>query len=343
MYVALFPFESNAQKLLNIPDSIFSSQQKAILHKQKLLLTEQINSYKDQKYIFEAKCTGVETNSSLDVECKIKQKEIEGKRDQLILAINEFNKTILSGSDSFFAFKEQRNLTERFDGWILDQQAKVQEAVKADSNWTKEFLGYLKGFSPPESTFQPKGLNDLKNGDVLLLFPKENEEKMIDWVDKFYNGYNMNEELKASHALIFIGRDAAGRCLFLNNTSKSYLHPEDNPGGPHIIGQTEFEQLYGQREYYVARPRDVVDGNILLKTAQEMHIKASNKISIAGSKYGVLGNDLVCTESADKTVAKATGRQRIDKKRFIDVSPNNFFDKQDVGRYYIISSMVKQK
>jgi hypothetical protein len=336
-------FSVNAQKILDIPDLVFSAGQKEHLTKIKLELTTQVSSYKTSRNAFESKCKGVEINSLLDAECKAGQTQLEKEKDSLSAAINAFNSTIVIETDKFFVAKEQKEVTENFDVWISDQHNKVQEAVTADSNWTKEFLGNLKGLSQPESTFQPKGLKDLKNGDVLLLFPKTVEEKIIDMADKFYNGYKMKGELKASHAMVFIGRDATGRCLFLNNTSKSYLHPEDNPGGPHIIGQTEFEQLYGQRDYFVARPRDVINGKILLKTAIQNAHNASNKISILGSEYGVLGNDLECAQSADRAVAKATGRQTVDKGRFIDVTPNNFFDKQDVGRYYIISPLVKQK
>ena len=101
--------------------------------------------------------------------------------------------------------------------------------------------------------------------------------------------------------------------------------------------------MYGNYDYYAARPREVVDGKKLFLAAQEMHIEASKKITLLGSSYGVLGNDIVCSESSDMVVAKATGRQTVDKGRFIDVTPNNFFDKQDAGRYYIISPLVKQK
>jgi hypothetical protein len=343
IFFCLFSLQLYAQKILNIPDIVLATQQGEVLAKRKLELTGQINSYKFQKNVFETKCKGVEVNTSLDAVCKTEQKEIENIRDRLIEAVNKLNDDIKSESDRLSALNEQKNLTENFDVWISDQHTRVQEAVNADSNWTNQFKDYLKGFAPPDLKFQPKGLNDLKNGDVLLLFPITTKDKLTDWGDKFYNSYSHDEDLKACHALVFVGRDPGGRALFLNNTAKSYLHSKDSPGGPHIISQSEFEKEYGQYDYHVARPRDVVDGKELFLAAQEMHIQASKNISLFGSSYGVLGNDLVCSGTSDMVVARATGRQNIDKGKFIDVSPNNFFDKQDVGRYYIISPIVKQK
>jgi len=322
----------------------FDAQMISLFSQTESMLREKKAALKSKVELFNAKCAAVkESEKELVAQCETEQADIKKMKLELIGGILVFNKDIIIQSDKFFAVKEEKDLNNNFDSWITTQHTLVQSAVAADANWTNEFLQRLKGFPPPESSFQPKGLSDLKNGDVLLIYPKTLRDKAIDRADKFYNSYGSSENLKACHGLVFIGRDASGRCLFLNNTAKSYLHPEDNPGGPHIIGQTEFEQLYGSSDYYVARPRAVVDGKMLLQAAKDMHIKAGNKITIAGSAYGVLGDDMVCTVSSDNAVAHATGRQPVDRKKFIDVTPNNFFDKEATGRYYIISPIVKSK
>lgn len=96
IYAFLFPFLLNAQRIFNIPDSVFSSQQKEILTNQKLGLTEQVSAFKVHKIKFETRCKGVERNTSLDAACKIEQKEIENKRDLLINDINKFNETLIA-------------------------------------------------------------------------------------------------------------------------------------------------------------------------------------------------------------------------------------------------------
>lgn len=342
----LFSFQGNTQSIPQISDipDYFSLQQKDLFTNKKNLLLELKGSIKNKIEQFNTKCGNVpESRTTLIKECEAEQVQIRKEKKELIDAINKFNTDILFESDSLSALIEEKSLTSNFEGWISDQQVKVKEAVLSDSAWTDACINIFKGFSPADSSIRPRGLKDLKNGDVLLLFPKSTKDKLIDIADKLYNGYSQKEEQKACHALIFIGRDASGRCLFLNNTAKSYLHPEDSPGGPHITGQTEFEQMYGQSDYYVARPRTPVDGRVLLKTAQEMQIEARKKITLLGSQYGVLGHDIVCSEASDIAVARATGRDEINKGKFIDVTPNNFFDKEDAGRYYIISPLVKHK
>ena len=61
-----------------------------------------------------------------------------------------------------------------------------------------------------------------------------------------------------------------------------------------------------------------------------------------GSDYGVLGKDAVCSERAGFAVAKASG---VDLKGHhlgpIDITPGDYFDKESVGKYFIISPLKK--
>lgn len=92
----LLPFGIKAQRIFNIPDSVFSYIQKEVLTNQKLELIGRVNSYKTHKIQFETRCKGVETNTSLDEACKIEQKAIENKRDSLIMDINKFNDSLIA-------------------------------------------------------------------------------------------------------------------------------------------------------------------------------------------------------------------------------------------------------
>lgn len=342
----LFLFKGHSQTIPQMSEiPIFlddSRKQKLNIEKEYIISLKDV--LKTHIATFNTKCKAVpEWDTQLIQECEKEQLKIKKEKKDLIDTINGFNADVINASNDFFAEKEEKKITDDFDFWMSEQHTLTQSAVKADSNWTNQFKNYLKGFGLPDSSLQPRGVNDLKNGDVLLLFPITLKDKLTDLGDKFYNSYSIKEDLKACHALVFIGRDPGGKALFLNNTAKSYLHPRESPGGPHIISQAQFEKEYGNYDYYVARPREVVDGKKLFLTAQEMHINASKKISLLGSSYGVLGNDIVCSESSDIVVARATGRQPVAKGKFIDITPNNFFDKQDVGRYYIISPLVKKK
>lgn len=91
-----FPFGIKAQKIFNVPDSVFSYQQKEVLTNQQLKLIGRVNSYKAHKIQFETRCKEVETNTSLDASCKIEQKAIENKRDSLIIDIRIFNDSLIT-------------------------------------------------------------------------------------------------------------------------------------------------------------------------------------------------------------------------------------------------------
>ena len=222
--ILLFSLNGLAQLIPPISDipQYFTPQEKEPFNTIKSLLLDQKSILKVKATTLKNKCGNVpESDIPLNNECKTDQGQIEKEKSELIDAINEFNNSILTASDKFFATKEQKEVHGNFDAWISDQNNKVQKAVKADSNWTNQFKDYLKGFAQPDLNFKPKGLNDLKNGDVLLLFPITAKDKLTDLGDKFYNSYSVNDDLKACHALVFVGRDPGGRALFLNNTAKS--------------------------------------------------------------------------------------------------------------------------
>ena len=102
-----------------------------------------------------------------------------------------------------------------------------------------------------------------------------------------------------------------------------------------MIGQTEFEQKYGKRGVYVARPLPKVDGRELLHYALEAAQNARDR----GSDFGVLGKGkAVCSERALFGIARATGINMTNNRRLIDVTPGDFFDANDqgVGVYFTI-------
>ena len=282
----------------------------------------------------------MEVNTSLDAACKAEKIKLEKERDRLSAAINEFNNSVLDAVDSFGVTAEEKKMNEDFDVWLHEKQEKVQSEVLAD-NWTKEVLMSLEQKRPCEPTFRPKDFADLHTGDILLMVPSSVTEKMISLSDKIYNSYNTNDQRKASHAILFLGRNGPGRGLFFNNTSIMEL---ENGGGPRTISENQYISMYGERDYYVARPLDKVNGRLLMETANKMGIESSKNISLLGTPYGILGKDMVCSETADFIVAKATGRieNTKNKNRIIEVTPNNFFDEKDVGRYYCISHVIKK-
>jgi hypothetical protein len=176
-------------------------------------------------------------------------------------------------------------------------------------------------------------MSDLLPGDVVLLAP-EGWAVVVPPVDRFYR---VAEDLArgdvfaaieaktapASHALTFVKR-VNGKLLFLDHTHQ----------GSRILDLESFEKQYSGRKLYVARPETVPDGRALWEAAREAALKSTS------ADFGVLPGQIVCSERAAVAVAKSTGLNlRGNRLGPIDVTPADFFDQQNIGKYFVVSPL----
>lgn len=215
--------------------------------------------------------------------------------------------------------------------WIVKRKNVILNQVNTDDKWRKDIRAALRELRAASSIHRPKSLKDLKPGDVVLLGTGGAFSKLTYVVGLFFSG-RLHKPNPAAHAVAYLGRDAAGKPLYLNHTTSLIFGR-----GSHIIGETEFLQLYGKRKKYVARPQPVVAGRELLSFALQA---ANNTQTTFGTDFGLVGDDDVCGERIAMAVAKATGVDLIKKKLApIEIHPSDFFDDDEFGWYFLVSPL----
>jgi hypothetical protein len=233
--------------------------------------------------------------------------------------------------------KEQEEFDKMNEAWLKRQQEFIREAANQDRKWKNEVLASIKAIRVPSPVFTPKTLDDLHPGDILLIAPDDSltsqgivrVDPLYRAIDYFSSGHVSEPEVKkgrVSHALAVV-RTVNGEILFLDHTGE----------GSRILNREDYVRKYGQREFYVARPQAKVDGRELWGAAREAALKKN-------SDYGLFGQNVVCSERAAIAVAKATQLPLQDEhhrlgKRLgpVDITPNDFFDGEHVGKYFLIS------
>lgn len=182
----------------------------------------------------------------------------------------------------------------------------------------------------------PLSAHGVRAGDVLLFAPDGSGSRMSALAEHIYTGriFGAARPPDVAHVVTVVGRDARGRPLFLDN----------QPGiGSHVIGLTEFEQRYGARETFVARPQMPLDGAELMRYALE-RVRANLANTGLGTDYGIFGDDAVCSETAGFAIARASAALRMvdDLGGYlgpIDITPADFLDEKGNGKYFVVMSM----
>ena len=125
-----------------------------------------------------------------------------------------------------------------------------------------------------------------------------------------------------SHALTFV-KEVGGTFLFLDHTSE----------GTRILDDRTFLAEYGAREMYVARPHAIVDGRALWQEARAAALRPA-------SDYGLLGDDVVCSERAGIAVARVTGTEPDRRLGPVDITPGDFFDTEGAtGKHFSVTRL----
>jgi hypothetical protein len=265
------------------------------------------------------------------------------KVDASDLQLKPFDTALLNQKpDILNASVIARNEQDEFDrmnaAWLRKQQELIRQSVEADKKWKNEVLASIKEIRVPSPIFRPQALKDLRPGDILLIAPDNSltsqaivrADPLYRAIDYYFGGDVSKPEFKkgpVSHAMTYV-KTVNGEMLFLDHTGE----------GSRILNTEEFIKKYGSREMYVARPQAKVDGRELWEASRAAALKKK-------SDYGVLGANVVCSESAAIAVAKATALPLDEEHHLlgkvlpgIDITPNDFFDDKHAGKYFLISA-----
>ncbi len=233
--------------------------------------------------------------------------------------------------------KEQEEFDRMNAAWLQRQQEFIRQAAKQDKKWENEMLASIKAIRVPSPVFTPKTLDDLHPGDILLIAPDDSfiaqgiarVDPLYRAIDYFSSGNVSKPDGKkgrVSHAMAVV-KAVNGEILFLDHTGE----------GSRILNKEDYVRKYGARGMFVARPQAKVDGRELWEVAREAALKKK-------SDYGLVGANAVCSERAAIAIAKATQlplqeeHHRLGKRLGpVDITPNDFFDSQHVGKYFLIS------
>jgi len=269
------------------------------------------------------------------------------------LAISEYYRDRLDESEANFRevlLTEARDRTKKAmaavaedngagsDAWATRRQAAVAAADDERATWRATVKAKLEHLEVPEAELAPRPASALRPGDIVLLAPSDVSSQVIAVADQLYTGrfFRGDFESKASHALTFLGRDARRRALFLDNTLGR---------GPHVIGQTEFEQEYGKRPAFMATPTRPMNGRILLEAALSAADQQKDRVlgGLWRTGWGVWGtNNKVCSELCGWAITRGTGTNLPSHRLgLIDLTPGDFFDEDHAGKYFIVVPLAK--
>lgn len=232
---------------------------------------------------------------------------------------------------------EKFKFESKNDEWMKGKDAAMVKRLEANNPDCDNLYKSLKTNVPP--SLAVKTFANLQTGDVILIDRgSKSEADLLNVTDKLSSyAINAADQLgsgttisKASHSLIYL-KEINGKKMFLDNV----------PGkGPHIISEEEYLFLYGNREANVAQlaqPLRKEQYDKVYEVARKLaddqskmnNEQIKNKSWIKGSKYGIAGSDMVCSESSRWVLIQAGVRlpgteDNLKQKAGIDFSPADF-------------------
>ena len=239
------------------------------------------------------------------------------------------NQQLAAASDAIVQ-SEQDEFDRMNEHWLRAQEELIRQSVSSDTDWREAVLESLDNVDVPDPTYSPMKFGDFLPGDILLFVPENGWNQAIPAVDYIYRvGVDLSRGdvfgaidrpvAPVSHALTFV-KSVNGVTLFLDHTDD----------GSRMLDRRELARKYQDRQIYVARPQMVVDGQKLWAAAREAALK--------NTSFGILPGQLVCSERACVTVSKAAGIQLTTHRLGpVDVTPADFFDPAELGKYFIVS------
>jgi len=342
LWLPLSSASAQVPQISTIPEGL-SVQQGEELRRSKSALEDKWASLRSKVDQHNQRCRSVPANTPLANECRQAMAQLKNEIASYAADVRRFNTAVIianQAAETQAVQKEQREFERSYEAWLKRHEQAVRQGAAQNKKWADEVLKAFEAGSVPDPAHRPKTMKDLRPGDIILVSPAAGKAGRVSrWIraaDEFISGVKS----PASHALAYIGRDASGRALFLDQVPIE---------GSRIRGETEFRQLYETREMHVAAVAKVLtpkQGRRLLRASLEAWEQEKQHWG-PGSEYGVLGKNLVCSEAALVGVGKATGvdyRQLTQKTRLkaiasIDITPADFFDKENLGKYFVISPL----
>ena len=273
-----------------------------------------------------------------------KAKAAKVKNSENLALLNEYQKKLNAliadlkkGNGNGELKAEQFEFQNNNEEWLKNKDTLIRQRYKNPNQYVNNLYTSLKANAPPP--LPGKKFDELLPGDVLLISKDSSKLSMSYWINKGDEVISSTKESSASHTLIYL-KSINGKKMFLDNL----------PGkGPMIISEQEYLYLYGSRDAKVAQliePLEDKDGEKLYQTARQladeqlqMKVQQSNNL-ITGTKYGVIGTDMVCSESS-RWVLINSGKivpetdDAIKKLAGIDYSPADFCK----SRYFIVTPL----
>lgn len=243
------------------------------------------------------------------------QKSTEAKQKNVtsLIAINAYLIKLKATLESIKSSPADAELKlERFefenrkDEWIKAKDEAILKRLEVNNPDCENLQKSLKAKAPPLPLV--KTFANLQMGDVLLIDRgSDSKTDLLNSFDKLSSyAINAGDQIasksmnsKASHALIYL-KEINGKKMFLDNV----------PGkGPRIISEDEYLFLYGNRGANVAQLAQPIKKeqydklyDVARKLADDqakMNDEKLNKYGIIiGSKFGIAGSDMVCSESS---------------------------------------------
>lgn len=317
-----------------------------------------------------------EDDTALVEKCRQKMAHLQSEVNKFLANVSKFDQDVkraVAKADDIVkdeVLKEQEEFDKKNDAWLRRQQKQIRKAVKKDKKWTNEVLASIKAIRVPSPIYQPKDLDDLQPGNIILIAPEADEpiSNIVSRLDQVYTGrvFKTGEKKSpASHALTVV-KTVNGNLLFLDHTSKK---------GSRIFGEKQFLREYGHRGMYVARPQTIINGRKLWDAAKEAAKKTreGKGHGLDWTDYGIgsVNNDVVCSDKAVLAIVKASGRRLVlnpgneqaplqERKgppinigiipsiinyivdfTPIDITPGDFFDKENIGKYFIVNKLQR--
>lgn len=201
---------------------------------------------------------------------------------------------------------ERFEFENRKDEWIKAKDEAILKRLEVNNPDCENLQKSLKAKAPPLPLV--KTFANLQMGDVLLIDRgSDSKADLFNSFDKLSSyAINAGDQIasksmnsKASHALIYL-KEINGKKMFLDNV----------PGkGSRIISEDEYLFLYGNRGANVAQLAQPIKKeqydklyDVARKLADDQSKMNDEKLNkygiIIGSKYGIVGSDMVCSESS---------------------------------------------
>lgn len=299
---------------------------------------------KSEKIIGLAKQSGNSIAEGIAQNALQKSQDAKQKYVTRLIAISEYLKKLNAMLDCLKTNPKDAELRlEKFkfesknDEWTKAKDEVILKRLEANNPDCDNLYKSLKTNVPP--SLAVKTFANLQTGDVILIDRgSKSEAGLLNVKDKLSSyAINAADQLgsgttisKASHSLIYL-KEINGKKMFLDNV----------PGkGPVIISEEEYLFLYGNREAnvaHLAQPLRKEQYDKVYEVARKLaddqskmnNEQIKNRSWITGSKYGIAGSDMVCSESSRWVLIQAGVRipgteDNLKQKVGVDFSPADF-------------------